>query len=158
MNKLAGQIDGDLFVLIFIAILVIAYFIYKEWPEFQRRVSKTSVKDKEDEVESAGIAKELEGIKKSIDELKESIDEIKEKQARDYTRLNNLDKETNRQKKALADSLLERKLLMKGILACLDGLEQQGCNHIVSTTKTEISTFLNDAAHADDNNAPDGIL
>ena len=150
ISKLAGQIDGELFVLILIAIIIIAYFIYKEWPEFQKRVSKSSVKEREDEAAEAGIAKELEAIKKSIDELKESVNEVKEKQARDYRRLNTLETETNRQRLALADSLKERKLLMKGILACLDGLEQQGCNHTVSSTKLEISTYLNEAAHSDD--------
>ena len=152
ISKLAGQIDGELFVLILIAIIIIVYFVYKEWPEFQKRVSKTSVKEKEDEAVGAGIAKELEAIKKSIDELKESMDEVKDKQARDYRRLNSLESETNRQRQALTDSLMERKLLMKGILACLDGLEQQGCNHAVSATKLEISTYLNEAAHSDDSN------
>ena len=76
--------------------------------------------------------------------------EVKEKQARDYRRLNTLETETNRQRLALTDSLTERKLLMKGILACLDGMEQQGCNHAVTSTKLEISTYLNEAAHSDD--------
>ena len=150
ISKLAGMVDGEMFVLILIALIVIAYFIYKEWPEFQKRVSKSSMKEKEDEITGNGIAKELGTIKVSIDELRDSLDEVKERQSRDYKRLNSLETENDRQQRSLTDSLKERKLLMKGIMACLDGLEQQGCNHTVPSTKMEIHTYLNEAAHADD--------
>jgi hypothetical protein len=154
MSKIAGEIDGNLFTVILLSIILIAYFVYKEWPEFKKRVSKDAVRNKEEEAEDAGIAKELEAIKKSLNELKESVNEVKEKQARDYKRLNTLEVETNRQKIAIADSLKERKLLMKGIMACLDGLEQQGCNHIVPSTKKEIYNYLSETAHADDSGIP----
>ena len=153
-KKLMELVSGDQVLIWIVIAFLVGYFIYKEWPEFQKRVSKKAVKDKEEEAEDADIARELEAIKKSLNELKESVNEVKEKQARDYKRLNTLEVETNRQKIAIADSLTERKLLMKGIMACLDGLEQQGCNHIVPSTKVEISNYLNETAHADDANLP----
>lgn len=42
----------------------------------------------------------------------------------------------------------ERKLLMEGVTAALDGLEQQGCNHTVPVTKKKLETWLNEQAHA----------
>lgn len=41
----------------------------------------------------------------------------------------------------------EQCLLTYGILACLDGLEQLGCNHTVPETRSKIEKHLNKRAH-----------
>lgn len=41
----------------------------------------------------------------------------------------------------------EMKLVFKCIFACLDGLEQLGCNHSVPATKEALENYLNDMAH-----------
>lgn len=41
----------------------------------------------------------------------------------------------------------EQKLFFKALKACLDGLEQLGCNHTVTETKNELDEWLNDQAH-----------
>lgn len=41
----------------------------------------------------------------------------------------------------------EQCLLTYGILACLDGLEQLGCNHSVSETRSKIEKHINKKAH-----------
>lgn len=41
----------------------------------------------------------------------------------------------------------EQCLLTYGILACLDGLEQLGCNHTVPETRNKIEKHLNKKAH-----------
>lgn len=41
----------------------------------------------------------------------------------------------------------EQCLLTYGILACLDGLEQLGCNHTVPETRNKIEKHLNKRAH-----------
>ena len=41
----------------------------------------------------------------------------------------------------------EQRVLCKGISACLDGLEQLGCNHSVPIAKQELEEHLNSAAH-----------
>ena len=41
----------------------------------------------------------------------------------------------------------EQRILCKGISACLDGLEQLGCNHSVPIAKQELEEHLNSAAH-----------
>lgn len=42
---------------------------------------------------------------------------------------------------------LEQKMCYKGLMACLDGLEQLGCNHTVTATKKELEEWLNTQAH-----------
>ena len=42
----------------------------------------------------------------------------------------------------------EQCLLTYGILACLDGLEQLGCNHTVPATRNKIEEHLNKKAHS----------
>ena len=41
----------------------------------------------------------------------------------------------------------ELRLVVKGTLACLQGLQQQGCNGPVSLSIEEIGSYLNDKAH-----------
>lgn len=41
----------------------------------------------------------------------------------------------------------EQCLLTYGILACLDGLQQLGCNHTVPETRDKIEKHLNKRAH-----------
>ena len=41
----------------------------------------------------------------------------------------------------------ELRLVVKGTLACLQGLQQQGCNGPVTASIDEIGSYLNDKAH-----------
>lgn len=41
----------------------------------------------------------------------------------------------------------ENRVICKGVLACLDGLEQLGCNHTVPVAKGELEEYLNKSAH-----------
>lgn len=41
----------------------------------------------------------------------------------------------------------ENSLICRGLFACLDGLEQLGCNHTVPQTKKELKDYINDMAH-----------
>ena len=53
----------------------------------------------------------------------------------------------NKQDKDIARVKEEQCLLTYGILACLDGLQQLGCNHTVPETREKIEKHLNKAAH-----------
>lgn len=53
----------------------------------------------------------------------------------------------NKQDEEIKKMKEEQCLLTYGILACLDGLEQLGCNHTVPTTKEKINKHLNKQAH-----------
>lgn len=41
----------------------------------------------------------------------------------------------------------EQKLVYTGLCACLDGLEQLGCNHSVPKAKAELEEWINEQAH-----------
>ena len=41
----------------------------------------------------------------------------------------------------------ERQLVCYGLAACLDGLQQLGCNHSVSDAKIKLDRYLNEKAH-----------
>ena len=41
----------------------------------------------------------------------------------------------------------ENSLIIRGLSACLDGLEQLGANHTVPKTRQEIDNYLNEMAH-----------
>lgn len=53
----------------------------------------------------------------------------------------------NKQDKDIQHLKKEMSLLVMGIDACLDGLEQQGCNHTVPKTRKMIQNYLNEQAH-----------
>lgn len=62
-------------------------------------------------------------------------------------RIELLEKKTKEIEDGMKLDRQENGLLMEGILACLDGLEQQGCNHTVPATKEKISKYINERAH-----------
>ena len=47
----------------------------------------------------------------------------------------------------IVDIKQEQTLLCYGIMACLDGLEQMGCNHTVPETRNKFTKYLNQQAH-----------
>lgn len=57
-----------------------------------------------------------------------------------YLKQNNQDEEIKKLKK-------EQTLLCYGMLACLEGLKQQGCNGPVTEARDKLSKHLNEHAH-----------
>lgn len=68
-----------------------------------------------------------------IKDLRKDVDEIK--------------LTTKRQDNDIQDSKEERLLLMRGVLACLNGLHEQGCNNTVTSTIQEYEKYLQEKAH-----------
>ncbi len=56
-----------------------------------------------------------------------------------------------RQDKELAVIRKEQTLICFGVLACLKGLKEQGCNGPVTEALDRLEKHLNQAAHEDDN-------
>lgn len=48
----------------------------------------------------------------------------------------------------MAESNEERQLICFALAACLDGLQQLGCNHTVTEAKNKMDKHLNEKAHA----------
>lgn len=59
--------------------------------------------------------------------------------------IKNLEKKHNED---MSESNKERQLICFALAACLDGLQQLGCNHSVTTAKEKMEKHLNEKAHA----------
>lgn len=64
-----------------------------------------------------------------------------------YNRLHDWLSRQGRQDADIAELRREQALLTRGVLACLKGLKEQGCNGPVTEAIREIETYLNDKAH-----------
>lgn len=53
----------------------------------------------------------------------------------------------NKQDEEIAKLKKENHLICKGLFACLDGLEQLGCNHTVPLAKKELDDYIQEIAH-----------
>ena len=78
-----------------------------------------------------------------------------DKQEKQTTDIEELKAQHNADVKAIKDELAkdmcsineEQALLTYGILACLKGLQEKGCNGPVTEAITKIETYLNEKAH-----------
>lgn len=52
-----------------------------------------------------------------------------------------------RHKEDIKEIREEQRVICTGVLACLDGLEQLGCNHSVPRAKEQLEEHLNKIAH-----------
>lgn len=57
----------------------------------------------------------------------------------------------NRQDRELAANREELELICYGVMACLKGLKEQGCNGPVTDALKRMEKHLNEAAHRDEN-------
>jgi len=140
MNTLGDAVSTDNFVMVFICILLIAYFVYKEWPEFKKRMSKSSVDEQKIESDGKDLLSRIAHIKKDVEEIKNQL-------SRDYVRLNTVEEETRKQKQQIEESLEERRILMQGLLGALGGLQELGANGPTKSAEQEIRDYLNKQAH-----------
>ena len=77
--------------------------------------------------------------------------EHQKKQDEEITRIEARLNETNEQRdRARAHILEEQALLTYGILACLKGLKEQGCNGAVTEAINKIEKHINTNAHRDE--------
>lgn len=133
---LQGMVSGDALVSWLIIAFLAGYFAYKEWPEFQRRIGRRSV------MEETGKS-----LVDRIATIETDVGAIKEKLDRDYRRINDVEKELARHRKDQVRDREEMEIIMRGVLAALQGLQQQGCNGTVTETVDEINSYLNKKAH-----------
>lgn len=62
-------------------------------------------------------------------------------------RLDVLERQNASQQKSIELSLEERRMLLKGVYACLDGLHQQGCNGQVTHTHAQLNDYIINLVH-----------
>ena len=128
---------GDNPVLVTLLILILfGYFCYREYPELMRRIKGKAVSDLTNDT-----------IVARLDVIEKKVDDLTSKSARDYVRLNNIEESLRQHDVGMSESLRERQLLMTGILACLKGLKEQGCNGPVSEAIMSIEAYLIEESH-----------
>lgn len=62
-------------------------------------------------------------------------------------RIKNVEEEEEKLEKEIKDSKDERMILLKGQLACLKGLKEQGCNGPVTQVIQDIEKYMIDKSH-----------
>lgn len=140
MDKLLQQaITPEQIILWLIIAFLVGYFLYKEWPEFQRRVSGSAVKAEQDK----SVTERLTAIEKDIQEIKGKLEH-------DYIRLNDIDTWKKSVDRVVAESLEEREILMQAMLGVLGGLQELGANGQTEEAIDAIHTYINKQAHKRD--------
>ena len=140
MDKLLQQaITPEQIILWLIIAFLVGYFIYKEWPEFQKRVSGSAVKAEKDKT-----------VNERLSTIEADIREIKGKLEHDYIRLNDMDQWKKNVDRVVAESLEEREILMQAMLGVLGGLQELGANGQTEEAIDAIHTYINKQAHKRD--------
>lgn len=140
MDKLLQQaISPDQMITWLIMAFLFGYFIYKEWPEFKRRVSGSEVK----KVEDKSVTDRLTAIEADIREIKGKLEH-------DYIRLNDIDLWKKSVDRVVAESLEEREIIMHAMLGVLGGLQELGANGQTEEAIDAIHTYINKQAHKRD--------
>ena len=142
-GKIAELVTGDQVATWLLIALLVGYFIYKEWPDFQRRVSGKAVADAKEEAEDKSVLARLSAIE-------EDLKQIKGKLERDYIRLNDMERWRGSMQRLMTDSLEEREILMQALLGVLGGLQEIGANGPTKEAENKIRNYLNKKAHAPD--------
>lgn len=141
INKLTEMVAAQDVGTWLIVALLVGYFLYKEWPDLKTRISSGSLRDKALDDNDASLGKKIDSIEKSLVEVDEKLD-------RDYRRLNEFERWQRKTQGYTAESFRERELIIRGLVACLDGLHQLGANGKTEAVRDEIDTFLNKSAHS----------
>jgi hypothetical protein len=116
------------------------YFIYKEWPEFKRRISGGAVAAEKEAAEDKSVSDRLSAIETDIKQIKENLD-------RDYHRLNEMERWRGGIQKMGEESLEEREILMQAMIGVLGGLQELGANGPTKSAKAGIQDYINRQAH-----------
>jgi len=124
---------------IIIAFLV-GYFLYKEYPEFRKRISKDAVDEVEQEVDKKTLFERLDAIEKKLREMDDKL-------TRDYDRINLMEKEQKTIKRMQRNSLEERGIIMRALLALMEGAPD---NEKIEESENEINQYLIKQAHQDE--------
>lgn len=142
-HKLEELITADQILTWIVIAFLVGYFIYKEWPEFKRRISGTAVNAAREAAEDKSVLARLSAIETDVKEIKTKLE-------RDYTRLNAMEHWKGGMEKMVADSLEEREILMQAMLGVLGGLQEIGANGPTKKAEEQIRNYLNRKAHMPD--------
>lgn len=140
INLLSSLVTGEQFIVWFAIAFVTCYFIYKEWPEFKRRITSSSTKEINAEQQDKQVSERLAAIERRIC----SIDD---KMQRDYDRLNALEREMKKSRACDKDYMEEQEVIMRSILGVMDGMIEMGIDGPTKEARANLDKYLNHKAH-----------
>lgn len=140
MDKIADLVTGESVLQWLVIFLLLAYFVYKEYPEFKRRITGGTKRELEDE-------SRVKALEEKIAKMEERVNSIDKKLLNDYQSLEELLKSEQEDKKLLNASLEEREIIMRALLALIDGVHQLGANGPTTAAHNEITAYLTKQAH-----------
>ena len=139
-KKLAELVTGDQVLTWLLIAFLVGYFIYKEWPELKRRVTGKVL-------EKVTATETDKSLSDRLSVIEEDVRQIKEALARDYGRLNDMERWRRSMEQIAAESLEEREILMQAMLGVLGGLQELGANGPTQEAKDTIQKYINKQAH-----------
>lgn len=142
-HKLEELITADQMLTWIVIAFLVGYFIYKEWPEFKRRISGTAVNAVKEAAEDKSVLARLSAIETDVKDIKAKLE-------RDYTRINDMERWRGSMERMISDSLEEREILMQAMLGVLGGLQEIGANGPTKKAEETIRNYLNRKAHMPD--------
>ncbi|MCD7785780.1 MAG: hypothetical protein LUH18_09480 [Oscillospiraceae bacterium] len=140
MDKIADLVTSEAILQWLIIFLLLAYFIYKEYPEFKRRITGGTKKEIEEESRERGVELRL-------TKVEERLADVEGKLKKDYISLEELLREEQEDKRIMQASLEEREITMRALLAIIDGLHQIGANSPTTVAHEELTAYLSKQAH-----------
>ena len=137
VNELQTMVTGEQVALWLIIAFLVGYFIYKEYPEFKKRITKSALTEQKAEVSEKTILERLDAIETKLKEMDEKL-------TRDYERINTMEREQKNVRKAQNKSLEERGIIMRALLALMEGSEE---SEKIRESENEINSYLIKQAH-----------
>lgn len=147
VNKLSELVTGEQVAIWLIIAFLVGYFIYKEYPELKRRISKSALKEQKDELSEKTISDRIDAIEKKLDGMEKKFDEMNDKLSRDYDRINVMEKQQKKIERMQRNSLEERGIIMRALLALMEGSPE---NDKIQESEKEIQDYLVKQSHAQD--------
>lgn len=142
MDKISELVTAEQVLVWVIIAVIVGWLVYKEWPEFKRRVSGSAVDAVKDAAADKSVCDRLTAIELDIKEIKQKLEH-------DYVRLNEIESWRRTMTKVAADSLEEREIIMQALLGVLGGLQEIGANGHTKEAAMKIRDYLNRKAHED---------
>lgn len=140
IHKLAELVTAQQITTGLVILLLVGYFVYKEWPGFHDRMTSGTLKAHKVKETAETLAHRISGVERELQQVNEKLDS-------DYRRLDELEKWRKRTQSIVEESAEERELMIRGILGCIDGLQQLGANGDTSQAKKALNDYLYKKAH-----------
>ena len=140
IHKLAELVTAQQLLSGLIILLMVGYFVYKEWPDFHTRMTSSALKAHRVKETAETLAHRISGVERELQQVNEKLDN-------DYRRLDELEMWQKRTQSIVEESAEERELMIRGILGCIDGLQQLDANGDTSQAKKALHDYLYKKAH-----------